>query len=155
MFTKEEKKNHNIYFWGELKKFLGKRRSQSGKRIDWLNYPTKVKYLFLRLEADDTHAAIYFDIQAKDDGIRAILWEQMGELKAVLTESMNGDSGIWIENQYDSIKGDFSRIKWELNDVNYYQKEHQEKIFTFFEEKLLGFDDFYSEFSEILILLAK
>lgn len=155
MFTKEEKRNHNINFWGDFKKFMGKTRSQSGKKIDWLNYPTQIKYVFLRLEANDEFIAIYFDIQPKDEGVRSVMWEQMGELKAVLTNAMNGDVGVWKENEFDTTKGTFSRIEWKLPNVNYYNLEDKNKIFEFFKEKLVCFDDFYNEFNEILILLAK
>src|SRR5690606_12195426 len=99
--------------------------------------------------------ALNFDIQAKDEGVRAIIWEQMGELKNVLTNAMNGDSGEWIEQTYNPIVGDFSRIQWKLDGVNYNNPSDKEKIFSFFKEKLLGFDEFYNDFSEILILLAK
>jgi hypothetical protein len=155
MLTKEERKNHNIAFWNDFRIFMKPIQSESEKRINWLNYPTKVKYLFLRLEATTNFVALNFDIQPKDEGIREIIWEQMTELKAVLTHAMNGDAGTWIELEHNSTTGDFSRIQWKLEHVNYYNPSDKEKIFTFYKEKLVGFDDFYSNFSEILILLAK
>lgn len=155
MLTKEQRRIHNSEFWTDFKKFSKSFRSASGKRVDWLSYPTVVKFIYLRLEATHHYAALNFDIQPKDDGIRAIFWEQMGELKTVLTNAMNGDSGTWIENEYNQTVGEFSRIQWKLEGVDYYKSEDKEKIFDFFREKLLGFDDFYNDFNEILILLAK
>lgn len=155
MLTKEERKEYNTQFWNDFKTYMKKVRSKSEKKVDWLSYPTQVKYIFLRLEATTNYAAVNFDIQPKDEGVRAIIWEQMDELKTVLTLAMNGDSGNWITNEYNQSAGDFSRIQWKLDHVNYYNLNDKEKIFSFFKEKLVGFDDFYSDFSEILILLAK
>lgn len=155
MFSKEEKKLYNEKFWGTFKKSMQKYRSQNGKRINWLNYQTHVKYIFVRLEANEDFAAINFDIQPKDDEIRKIIWEQMIELKQVLSNSMNGDTGIWIEDEYNDSVGNFSRIKWQLDHVNYFREEDIHKIYSFFKEKLIGIDDFYSEFGEIIILLSK
>ncbi|HRO76524.1 MAG TPA: DUF4268 domain-containing protein [Crocinitomicaceae bacterium] len=155
MLSKEERKAHNNLFWGDFRKYMQPYRSASGRKTDWSSYPTKIKYIFLRLEATSKYVALNFDIQAKDEGVRAIIWEQMGELKNVLTNAMNGDSGEWIEQTYNPIVGDFSRIQWKLDGVNYNNPSDKEKIFSFFKEKLLGFDEFYNDFSEILILLAK
>ena len=155
MLTKEERKNHNALFWGEFNRFSRTFRSASGKRTNWLNYRTRIKFIFLRLEATNNYVALNFDIQPKDDGIRQIFWEQMGELKMVLTNAIDGDSGIWIEKEYSEVLGEFSRIQWKLEGVDYYNPEDKEKIFSFFKDKLLGFDQFYNDFNEILILLSK
>ena len=155
MLTKEERKAYNTEFWEDFRKFMRPYASESGKRVNWLNYPTNIRYIYVRLDANNKFAAFNFDIQPKDDGIRAIIWEQMEELKVVLTASMNDENGEWLKDEYQSSTGYFSRIQWKLEDVNYFNPEDKEKIFSFFKNKLLGFDDFYSNFSEILILLAK
>lgn len=155
MFTKEEKRAYNHLFWGKLKKEMDKVRSKSGKRIQWLNYPTKIKFIFLRLETHPNHIAVCFDIQPKDEGIQAIIWEQMVELKVVLQKAMKDEDEIWIKNKFDFTKGNFSRIEWRLENVNYYDPKDEEKIIRFYKEKLIGFDEFYTEYGEILILLAK
>lgn len=155
MLTKEERKAYNTEFWEDFRKFMRPYPSESGKRVNWLNYPTNIRYLYVRLDANNKFAALNFDIQPKDEGIRSIIWEQMEELKTVLAASMNGESGEWLKDEYQPSTGYFSRIQWKLEQVNYFKPEDKEKIFFFFKNKLLGFDDFYSNFSEILILLAK
>lgn len=155
MLTREEKKAYNTQFWEDFKKLMRPISSESGRKVNWLSYPTNVKYIYLRLEANNKFAAINFDIQPKDESIRAIIWEQMEELKTVLTNAMNGDAGEWIVDEYNPAVGYFNRIQWKLENVNYYKPEDKEKIFQFYKNKLVGFDGFYSDFSEILILLAK
>lgn len=154
MLSKTELRERNIAFWNEFKTFMYGHRSSNGRKINWLNYPTDIKYVFLRLEADKFGARINFDIQAKDDGVRAIVWEQMEELKKVLTDSM-GESGDWIFDYSTPEIDSFCRIKWEITDVNFFVESDQVKIFEFFRDKLIAFDDFYQNFKDILILLVK
>ena len=154
MLSKQELKDRNVAFWSEFKTFMSAHRSSNGKRMNWLNYPTDVKYIFLRLEADKFGARINFDIQAKDAGVRAVVWEQMEELKKVLTDSM-GEPGDWIFDYSTPEITSFCRIKWEITDVNFFVDADKEKIFRFFEKKLVGFDEFYQNFKDILVLLTR
>lgn len=152
MLNREELKAKNIEFWFEFKKYMQKVRSTNGRRMNWLNYPSDVKNIYIRLQVDATGARLCMDIQPKDAGIREIIWEQMGELKKVLENSMNYDT-IWIENMHLEDGRDFSRILWELNNVSFYNESDRLIIFEFLKNRLLEFDQFYQEFKEILISL--
>lgn len=154
MLSKEERKQRNEQFWNELKKEMRPVFSSNGKPINWINYPSDVKDVYVRLEADSKGARLCFDIQPKDDGIRAILWEQMGELRKIM-ESIVGEADGWEE--YHHYIGDraVSRIYWEKQGVNFYKEEDIEAFKSFFREKLIAFDEFYQEFKEIIVLLAQ
>ncbi len=154
MLSKEAKKKHNEKFWNSLKREMRSINSSNGRSINWLNYPSDVKDIYIRLEADSKGAKLCFDIQPKDDGIRSILWEQMNELKSVM-ESKIGPADGW--NEFNHYIGDraVSRIFWEMKNINYLKEEDQTSFNNFFKEKLLLFDEFYQEFKEILILLTQ
>jgi hypothetical protein len=154
MLSKQELKDKNIQFWTDFKSYMSKHKSTTGRRINWINYPTEIKFIFLRLEVDKFGARICFDIQAKDSSVREIIWEQMEELKKVMESSM-GEDGTWNFNYSTTEISSFSRIKWELDTVNYFRESDEEPIFKFFEEKLIAFDEFYQDFKDILILLVK
>lgn len=152
MLNREELKAKNIEFWFEFKKYMQKVRSTNGRRMNWLNYPSDVKNIYIRLQVDATGARLCMDIQPKDAGIREIIWEQMGELKKVLENAMKYDT-IWIEHMHLEDGRDFSRILWELNNVSFYAENDRPIIFEFLKNRLLEFDEFYQEFKEILISL--
>lgn len=154
MFSKEEQKAINATFWTKFKEQAGVNKSESGKRVNWVNYPTHLKQLYVRLHADTEIARFSIDVQAKDQGVRAIIWEQMTELKKVMEEEMNS-VGIWEEKAQNSAGQEISRISWTLEDVNMYKKEDQQKIFEFFIPLLVGFDKFYTTYDEILIGLVR
>jgi len=154
MFTKEEQKTINAAFWTRFKEQAGVNKGATGKRINWVNYPTHLKQLYVRLHADTEIARFSIDVQAKDDKVRAIVWEKMIELKKVMEEEMN-TSGLWQETAHNVAGQSISRISWTLENVNMYNKEDQNKIFGFFIPLLVGFDRFYSTYDDILIGLVR
>ena len=154
MLSKEELKHYKITFWEEFKQHMSKHRTASGRKMNWLQYKTDIKHIFLRLETNKSTVRVCFDIQFKDQAIREIVWEQMGELKKVLTDEM-GEEGIWEEHYWNETISDFSRIYWEKTDLNYLNTEKRKIIFDFFEDKLIRFDKFYDTYKDILINLIK
>lgn len=153
MFSKEEARQLNYDFWNGFHEYMSTIRSSNGRKINWLNYPSDVKNIFIRLEVDQNGARLCFDIQPKDDSIRSILWEQMTELKMVM-EEMTVVEPSWIENYFYLDKQYISRIVWEDNTLNFYKTEQREEIYKFLKERLTKFDLFYQEYKEILIALV-
>lgn len=153
MLPKEERKAWNEAFWTGFKAHMRACLSSSGKRVNWLNYPTQVKSTYLRLVCDGKKIAICYDIQFKDAGIQAIFWEQLTELKVVLEGNMSIPT-TW-ERQFVNNEGQtIGRIYWALEDTNFYDQEEWPKIYRFFKKHLREFDVFYQEFNEILITLV-
>jgi hypothetical protein len=153
MLSKEELKLKNTLFWNGFKKFMQKYKSSNGKRMNWVSYPSDVKNVYIRLYTDSKVARLSFEIQPKDNSVREIIWEQMTELKKVMEASMKYET-IWDEKTYSVDGKIFSRIYWELSDVNYFNENDHEKIYEFLKDRLLEFDEFYQEFKEILISLT-
>jgi hypothetical protein len=153
MLSKLEKNKLNSSFWNSFGDYMSKTRSSVGYRINWLNYPSGVKSIFIRLEVNSKGASLCFDIQSKDAGIRAILWEQMTELKAVM-EDQTGEAE-WLETFYLTGGQEISRIRWQHLSLNLYKTEDHTAIFDYLKDRLIRFDNFYQEYKEIMVLLAK
>lgn len=154
MLTKEESTAYNKEFWTQLHTRMRGIKSSNGRSIGWLNYPTDVKNTYLRLRVDKNCAELSYEIQFKDQGIRAIFWEQLEELRKVL-ENEIGAGGIWEFEAYNEEQRSISKIYWRLEKVNLYKKEDHPTIYDFFEKHLVCFDIFYQEFKEILIHLVR
>lgn len=153
MLSKEALKEKNIKFWTDFRKSMNKVPSATGRQINWINYPTDVKDVYMRMEVDSNGARLCFDIQPKDDGIRSLMWEQMIELKAIMQSEM-GIEALYLEESHYWNGRLISRIKWENNDLNYFNDEDIPQIFDFLKDKLVRFDQFYQEYKEILINLT-
>jgi hypothetical protein len=154
MLSKEERKERNIAFYQEFKKVMRAHTSANGRRMNWLAYPSDVKNVYIRMEIDSRAARLCFDIQVKDPGVRAILFEQMTELRKVLEEAMNWETE-WIES-FETKEGlIISRIMWEQSNLNFYNDSDWPEITNFLKDRLIEFDSFYQEFKDILIALAE
>lgn len=153
MYSKEESKQYKIEFWNAFRASMSKTRTTTGARVNWLHYPSHIKFIFIRLDVDEFGARFCIDIQSKDAGIRAIVWEQLHELKKVM-ESEMGTTGVWIENASSPAVPSFNRIMWEDKTLNLFEVNDREKIFAFLSDRLVRFDAFYQEFKDILINLV-
>lgn len=153
MISKEELKEKNTAFWDEFRKVMNNETSSAGRQVNWINYPTDVKDIYIRMEVDAKGCRLCFDVQPKSDDIRSILWEQMTELKTVMTKEM-GIEAIWNEESHFWNGRLISRIKWENNDLNFFNEEDVPKIIEFLRDKLIRFDKFYQEYKDIIVNLA-
>lgn len=154
MLSKEERKELNTAFWTRFKAQAGKNKGADGSKITWVNYPTHVKQLYIRLFVDTKMARFSIEIQDKDSSIRDLLWDQFVELKKVM-ENEIGTQGGWEKNAFNDAGFPICRIYWTLEGVNYANKKDQQKIIRFFLDHLLPFDRFYSTYGDILIELMK
>ena len=154
MLSREEHKIRNTQFWEGFRNHIKKVPSSNGRRMNWLNYPSDVKDIYIRLQCDAHGARLCMDLQQKDEGIRAIMWEQMTELKKVLEASMNWETR-WLPESISPEGFHFGRIYWELEGKNFYKDEDWPDVYTFFSDRIIEFDEFYQEFKEILITLSE
>lgn len=154
MISKEELKERNGEFWTRFQKEMRNVRSSDGRRINWVKYPLGVKDMYLRMQTTGRFTNLALEIQPKDEGVRAILWEQMTELRVVLETTM-GSPAIWTEFDRVFAERNVSRIYWERTDLNFFDDKDLPEIAKYLKEKLIAFDAFYQEYKDILITLAE
>jgi hypothetical protein len=112
-----------------------------------------VKSIFIRLDVNKKEASLNFDVQIKDLEILDLVWEQLHEMR-VLMETNMGIKGEWV-NDLELPNGHrFCRIQWKKFPCNYFDSSQKEEIYTFMEQTLLKFDEFYQEYKEIVVNLV-
>ena len=144
----------NVEFWNGFKQYMKNQKSSALPRVNWLSYPTNLKYTYVRLHCDGGSSALYYDIQFKDKEIRALFWEQLLELKSLFNRQESHDSD-WYEHFETKDGIHISRIEWSNDEWSLYRQKDWRKIYRFFKDRLLEFDLFYQEYKEILINLIK
>ena len=127
---------------------MGKNKSLSNKKINWLNYQSNVKNILIRLDTNKQMAAVIIDIQHKDEEVRYLFYEQFIELKTVFN-SICGDHWQWIKESKNEAGNDCSRITATISNVNIFEKSSWPKIFNFYEKNLINLDSFWNEFSDL------
>ncbi len=148
MYNKNTIKKTKTEFYTSFGRFMAKHRSLQGNKVNWINYNSGVRHLYIRLEANQKSAIFSIDLQHKDEDIRELFYEQFLALKTVFHQTM-GNELIWIENHKNETENELSRIYIELNNINIYDKSTWKKAFKFFEEYLLKFDEFWAEFKDL------
>lgn len=154
MLSREERKAINTEFWSNFRTYSNKFKKEDGRRVNWANYPTYVKQIFIRLNCDMKGASFSIEIQDKDEGIQQLLWEQFIELRKVLLLEMI-EPGIWTDDATNVANQPIHKIHWDLENVSILNKEDHEEIFAFFMKYLTRFDRFYSTYNEILFGLVQ
>ena len=147
MYSKQEVKKTRELFYTSFGKYMGKNKSIHGKHIKWVNYPTHVRHIYVRLFSNSKLAKIYIELQHKDDEIRSLYFEQFKQLKSAFENCVG--SWIWIEYAQNELNQSSSRIEKEIQNVNIFDKNTWSVIFHFFEENLIKFDAFWIDFKDI------
>ncbi|MEN8957704.1 MAG: DUF4268 domain-containing protein [Flavobacteriales bacterium] len=153
MFSKEESKSLRKEFWTTFGVYMKKYNKVYHNKVRWVNYNTKCKDIYLRLDVDKKKALFSIDIQHKDEGMRGIFFEQFQELRAVITESFPQEL-IW-EPDYFNEFGELSRIYVELPNVSVFNKNTWQETFQFMEKNIVAGHDFWEDFGEIFLNLAE
>ena len=148
MYSKEETKKLKRDFWTSFGLYMKKYNIRLGKKINWVNYNTKIKDVYFRLNVTNKKATFYIEIQHKDLDIREIYYEQFLELRKVLED--NFDAPLTWEslttNDFDLI---VSRIGLEKNEVNIFDKNTWKEAFTFLEKNIVAAHHFWEDFIDI------
>ena len=147
MYTKEEKKNFKTEFWNCYGVYMKKHNEKYG-RVRWVNYRTNSKNLYFRLNITEEKAFFAIELQHKDDGIRELFYAQFLELKTVLNDHI-GEELKWEEVTFNQFNQPVSSIGSELPNVSIYNKEDWQKTFQFFEKRMVGLHEFWTEFQDI------
>ena len=117
-----------------------------------MNYPTQIKRLFFRMEADETSARLCIDLQFLSKGIREIYYLQFQELENKLSEALSSDVNFVFEYEHWNGKT-ISRIYCQLDGVNINNKADWEKTHSFLRDNFLSLDAFWEEFNAIFYAL--
>lgn len=152
MFSKEEAKEYRREFWTAFGIIMKKHSSETGGKVNWINYQTKVKDFYIRLHADNKKVGLSFDFQMPDSELRAIFWEQMLELKAVF-EAEIGEC-LWLDSDVLETGIEISRVQMMKEGVSVFNKDTWPRAFSYLEDKLLAVDRFWADFGRMFQDLA-
>ncbi len=67
-------------FWTIFGRYMSPVLSAEGMKINWVNYHTRLKDVYFRMDAGPKAAAIYISIEHRDPGIQELYFDQFLEV---------------------------------------------------------------------------
>lgn len=117
--------------------------SAEGLKINWVNYHTRVKDVYFRMDAGPKAALICISLEHRDPGIQELYFEQFQELKKMLEYALHEE---WAWQLHMTVDGKtVSRIYKEIKGVSVLNKEHWPDLISFFKPRIITLDRFWED----------
>lgn len=142
MYSRGESSAIRQEFWTVFGRYMNPIPSSEGLSINWVNYHTRVKDVYFRMDAGPKAASIAITLEHRDAGIRELYFEQFLELKQLLHGTLE-ESWSW-EHHVEMPDGRIiSQIIQLLPDVSVFNKEQWGDIISFFKPRIIALDSFW------------
>jgi hypothetical protein len=143
MYKKHEAAKIREEFWTVFGQYMSPQLSAEGEKINWINYKTGVKYIQLRLSADNRSATISIDMLHPDEAMRVLYFRQFEQLKKIFATHFDNE-WQWQQSVANEHNRPISRIYSSLDNVNLFKREDWPAIISFFKPRLIALDAFWS-----------
>jgi hypothetical protein len=116
--------------------------SAEDTKINWVNYHTRLKEVYFRMDAGAKSAMICISIEHRDPVIQALYFEQFEELKTLLHATL-GETWEWRLHVPAEDGKTVSRIGKELPGVSVFNRNHWPDLISFFKPRIIALDAFW------------
>jgi len=140
MYSKAEAYQLKKEFWTAFGKSFPRK---------WILYRTKIKNFSFKFSADNKSAEVGLYLEMKDPELRKLYFEKIQAVEALLKEEYLPEA-IFYEDFYLESGKPISKISVTKREVSVFNKNTWTEIFEFFVQKMMAFEEFYSEFEEYL-----
>ena len=142
MYSRGESSAIRQEFWTAFGKYMNPIPSSEGLSINWINYHTRVKDVYFRMEAGPKTASIAITLEHRDAGIRELYLEQFLELKELLHSTLEEE---WSWEPSVSLPDGkvISQIGTVLPGVSVFNKDQWGDIISFFKPRIIALDSFW------------
>lgn len=118
--------------------------SEEGTKINWINYKTGIKHLYFRMEAEGKSARIGIEVSHPDEGIRALMYEQLLAYKSFLHAELE-EEWIWEEVHQDVYGKETARVSKSLEKkASVLNQSDWPMLISFFKPRIIALDRFWS-----------
>jgi hypothetical protein len=144
MYTREKASRIRQTFWTKFGQYMAPHHSDEGLKVNWVNYKTGIKHLVFRMEADKAGAYIRIELNHPDEGIQALFFEQLEELKGLLHATL-GEEWDWVLHGQDAYGRPVSYVESRLEGVSVFQEDDWPALIRFFKPRILALDVFWTD----------
>lgn len=144
MYKRQEAARIRQEFWTTFGRYMSPVPSFSDEPVNWVNYKTGEKFIFIRKDQSGKKAYIGLELRHPDEGMRALYFEQLLQLKSIFLASA-GEGWIWETDSTDENGKKIARIYKEVEGYSIFNKEHWPELIRFFKENMILLDEFWSQ----------
>lgn len=142
MYSREEASRIKHEFWTAFGRYMNPIPSSEGIKTNWVNYHTRVKDVYFRMDAGKKSASISITMEHNDPGVQELYFEQFLEMKDVLHAALQ-EEWNWQLHARDEDGKTISRIYKEIPNVSVFNKDHWPDLIAFFKPRILALDSFW------------
>jgi hypothetical protein len=142
MFTRQQASRIRQEFWTAFGRYMDPIRSAEGLKINWINYHTRVKGVYFRMNAGQKSATISISLEHPDRDIQGLYFEQFLEFRTLLHAALEEEWEWQLHEPTDDGKV-ISRIYKEIRGVSVLNRDHWPELISFFKPRMIALDNFW------------
>ena len=147
MYSKQEISLTRQQFWTAFGQYLAPILSAEGEKPNWVNYKTGVKHIRFIMEVEGSTATIAIELSHPGKEARENTRSKLESLQQDF-EAVMGESWQWqVDIEKDHRITD--RLSASLSRVNIMDKSDWPALISFFKQRVLLLDRFWSDFKFI------
>ena len=143
MFSREEASRIKEEFWTAFGRYMSPVLSAEGMKINWVNYHTRLKDVYFRMDAGKKSATISISLEHRDPGIQELYFQQFLEFKNILHTTL-GEEWEWELHIIDDGKV-ISKISKSVSGVSVFNKDQWPDLISFFKPRIIALDRFWED----------
>ena len=141
MFSREEASRIRQEFWTTFGRYMSPVPSAEGIKINWMNYHTRLKDVYFRMDASQKSASICISIEHADPDIQELYYAQFLEFRDLLHSTLEEE---WDWQLHVPVDGRVvSRICKQREGVSVLNKDHWPDLISFFKPRIIALDSFW------------
>jgi hypothetical protein len=142
MFSREEASRIRQEFWTAFGRYMSPILSAEGLKVNWVNYHTRVKDIYFRMDAGPKSATISISLEHSDPELQELYFEQLLQFKNLLHSTLEEEWNWELKVSVDDGKI-VSRIYKEMPGVSVFNKDHWPELISFFKRRIIALDRFW------------
>jgi len=142
MFSREEASHIKQEFWTAFGRYMSPILSAEGVKTNWVNYHTRVKDVYFRMDAGKKSATISISMEHGDPDMQELYFEQFLELKDHLENELQETWEWQLKSSGDDGKT-ITKIYKELADASVFNRDDWPELISFFKQRLIALDRFW------------
>lgn len=142
MYSRAELSKIRTDFWIAFGQYMKPVPNAQGRKINWPNYKTGIKDIYLRMRAERGFASIGIELGHSDPELQELFFDQFKELKNLLKGSL-GEEWDWKLHERNEFGQPVTKIEKILPGVNVLEQEDWPKIISFLKPRIIALDEFW------------